>query len=137
MSPTLKHRAARNKVPRAVQSDGGGDARICWPHFDRVNATRLRLKPEVSRTLYAVLHLLADEFAAQVTTITARGPAMSDADVGAGLFARHASSAYRMAADRLLKSFTLTDMVRAERYGMEEWAAAVARLNAPGRSVPS
>lgn len=123
----------RKPTRRAVKPDAAEPARICWPHFERVNATRLKLKPDVSRTLYAVLHLLADEHAAQVTTITARGPEMSNADVGAGLFARHAASAFRMAADRLLKSFTLSDMIRAERYGMEEWAAAVARLNSPGK----
>lgn len=130
---TTRTPSPRKPTRRAVRPDAAEPARICWPHFDRVNATRLKLKPDVSRTMYAVLHLLADEYAAQVTTISARGPEMTNADVGAGLFARHAASAFRMAADRFLKSFTLTDMIRAERYGMEEWTAAVARLNAPGR----
>lgn len=134
MSTTAAVKPSRSKPARAVKAPDAEPPRVCWPHFDRVNATRLKLKGEVSRTLYAVLHLLADEFAAQATTITARGPEMTTSDVGAGLFARHASSAYRMAADRLLKTFTLTDMIRAERYGMEEWAAAVARLNRPGNS---
>ena len=135
MTPSAVVKSSRVKSARAVKAPDTEPARIVWPYFDRVNATRLRLKPDVSRTLYAVLHLLADEYAAQVTTITTRGPEMTNADVGAGLFARHASSAFRMAADRLLKSFTLTDMIRAERYGMEEWSNAVARLNAPGKPL--
>lgn len=130
-------KSARVKKPRAVSPASGTDHRVAWPYFERVNATRLKLKPEPGRTLYALLHLLADEHDAQRMTLTARGVEMSPADVGAGLFAKHAASAFRMAADRLLKSFTLTDVIRAERYGMEEWSAAVARMNRPSTPSPS
>ncbi len=135
---STQHAPARRAVKRpAGDPDADNPHRVCWPHFDRVNATRLRLKPDVSRTPYAVLHLLADEHDAQRMTLTARGVEMTQSDVGAGLYAKHAASAFRVAADRLLKSFTLTDMIRAERYGMEEWAAAVDRMNRPGKPLTS
>lgn len=121
-----KHR----KAPRRAVRAGAGDAhRLTWPHFERVSASRLRLKIEHARTLYAVLHLLSDEYVAQLSTLTAAGVALDPAKLGNATFLRHAASAYRMAADRLLKSFTLDAMILAERYSGEQFAAAVESLN--------
>lgn len=136
MSETVT-RPKPKRPRRAVAAELSGEHKVCWPYFDRVTASRAKLKPEPARTLYAILHLLADEFGSQRAILTARGLELTESDVGHGLFLKHAASAYRMAADRLLKSFTLSDLIRAERYGMEEFSAAVSRLNSPGTSPGS
>lgn len=118
----------RKKPGRSVRPVPLSKERVAWPHFERITSQRLRLKPEVSRTYFALALLFADEFDAQRAVMTARGLEASNSSMGYLQFLKHASSAMRMLAERLLKSFRLSDVADAERYSLEQWESTVRRL---------
>lgn len=119
----------RKPKPRAVSAGQVKRQGVTWEYFERVAALRLRLKPEVARTMYALCCLLADEYDAQ--RMTWKEGLQEDKGQAFGKFTylSHASSALREMAERLLKSFQLKDVAAAERYGLEQWTDAVNRLN--------
>lgn len=125
MSTVKKRRPARRSVRPAPLTKEG----VAWHHFERVNSQRMRLKPEFSRTYFALCHLLADEFDLQRVTMAAGKPTLNDSPYGYLVFLKHASAALRMAAERTLKSFTLSDVNQAERHTLELWQTTVNRLS--------
>lgn len=132
MATTKKRKPARRSVrPVPLTKEG-----VAWTHFERIDSRRMRLKPEFSRTYFALCHLLADEFDVQRVTMTQAGPELSESQFGYAGFLKHASAALRMAAERSLKSFTLSDVSTSERYTLEQWQSAVNRLSRKGE-LPS
>lgn len=129
---TVSETKKRKKTPRAVRPGDIAKKDVCWPHFERIDSRRMRLKSDFSRTYYALCCLIAEEFDAQRTVMTASGAEPSNEVYGNMLFLKHASSTLRMVAERVLKSFRLDDVIRAARYSHEEWGAAVTRLNRRG-----
>lgn len=128
----IRHKA-RAKL-RAVRKSGGNPPSANWEFFDRVSSTRYKLKADASRTMYAVACLLADEHDLMVTSIRSSIPDDVAKAQGYVRYHRNAAAALRMMADRLIKSFDLRDLIRAERYAMEEWSAALAAFTKSPRS---
>lgn len=119
----------RKPAGRTVRPAALKNARLEWPHFERVSAFRVKLKPEFSRTYYALASLLADEFDLQRTQLTNSGPVVDPRQFGYSEFLKHGSAALRMLAERLLKSFRIDTVAQSERYSLEQWQSTVARLS--------
>ena len=118
----------RKSTGRSVRPVPLQKERVAWPHFERVDSRRMRLKPEFSRTYFALAQLFADELDEQRIQMTAAGPTENGSSYGYLQFLKHGSAALRMLAERLLKSFRLSDVVQAERYSLEQWESTVHRL---------
>ena len=119
----------RKPAGRSVRPVSLKNSPLAWTHFERVDSFRIRLKPEFSRTYYALASLLADEFDMQRTAMSNSGPVVDPRRFGYAEFLAHASSALRMLAERLLKSFRIDTVSQSERYSLEQWQAAVTRLS--------
>ena len=114
---------------RAVRAWADAAPGVHFEFFDQVASMRLRLKPAMSRTLYAVAHMIADEHDMIRQGLAAKDDSLADGKLEKRVFHRHAASALRILADRLLKSFELRSIVLAERYSGEQWAAAIAKFD--------
>lgn len=132
---------SRKKPQRRPRKTTGatpeGDKPAIWNYFVQVNSTRCKLKEEPARLLYALAHLIADEHQMRCNTLRSMAAGAPVPEWGKSLFHHHASAALRMLADRLIKSFPITDLIRSEQYSGEMYVAALAAFTKSEKSRPS
>ena len=100
-----------------------------YPMLERVTTTRSKLTPEAARGFYVLARCIADEHDHARQSLLERMPKGTDIGLERVEFHRHASSALRMVAERVLKSWDTFRLLAFEKTVTDDFRAAIGRLS--------